>query len=114
MEVSSFNRHINQKYGQYIEQFTILFQRSNESLFLNDIYIKPQYIGRGWGTKIMKEVIDYADKNQLPIELIPAPGSIKPNAMRRLVSFYKKFGFVENDGNSQFDDVAMYRLPKTI
>lgn len=112
IEVGTFNRSIQQKYAQYIEQFNLLYYKEHESLYLNDIYIKPQYLGRGYGTKIMKEIIQFADSKQLPIELVPAPGSIKPNAMRRLVGFYKRFGFVENNGNPQFDDISMYRLPK--
>ena len=26
--------------------------------------------------------------------------------------FYKKFGFIENEGNPLFDDMSMYRLPQ--
>lgn len=111
-EISSFESQLQAKYNEYIEQFHIYYDELNNSIFLSDIYIKEKYKDRGWGTKIMKELCQFADSKKLTIVLIPAPESIHPKAQSRLIRFYRKFGFIENNGNIQFDDMGMYRLPK--
>ena len=45
----------------------------------------------------------------MAISLIP----VSENTFsEKLIEFYKKFGFVENEGNPLFDDMSMYRLPQ--
>lgn len=111
-EVSAFERLLTIKYTKYLEQFHFYYDNSNNSIFLTDIYIRPNYKGKGFGTKIMKELTQFADSKKLPIVLIPISDSLKPNSGRRLVGFYRRFGFIENNGNILFDDMGMYRLPK--
>jgi GNAT superfamily N-acetyltransferase len=111
-EVKSLENSIKSKYAQYLEQFHIYYDEKSNSLFLTDIYIKAQFKGRGWGGKIMKDITDFSDSKKLVVQTIPVAESIRPNAMRRLVNFYKRFGFIENNGNALYDDMGMYRLPK--
>ena len=110
-EVSSFERQIHNKYKQYLEDLYFYYDDKSNSIFISDLYMNPQFKGMGWGTKIMKEICKFADGKNLAVSLIPAAESIHPNTMRRLINFYKKFGFVENNGNTAFDDMSMYRLP---
>ena len=111
-EISNFNSGLSTKYQQYLEQLHFYYDANNNSIFLTDIYMKPQFKGRGFGTKIMKELTAFADQKNLAIVLIPATDSLKSSALRRLVAFYRRFGFIENKGNTLYDDMGMYRLPK--
>jgi GNAT superfamily N-acetyltransferase len=92
-KISAFVSSIKSKYPQLL-QFLIypkITLDDTKSIYLSDLYLKPEFQGKGIGTKIMKEIIDFADKNQLPITLVPAPESIKD--IKRLNRFYQKFGF---------------------
>jgi GNAT superfamily N-acetyltransferase len=111
-EISSLERQLTSKYKQYIEDLYFYYDDKNNSIFISDIYMKQQFKGRGWGTKIMNDICQFADNKKMAIALIPATDSINPSGLRRLVRFYKRFGFIENSGNSTFDDMSMYRLPK--
>lgn len=112
LEVSTFEKQLQLKYGKYLDQFHFYYDISNNSIFLTDIYIKANYMGKGFGTKIMKDLTQFADSKKLPIVLIPVSDSLKPNSGERLVGFYRRFGFIENNGNTLFDDMGMYRLAR--
>jgi GNAT superfamily N-acetyltransferase len=105
---------LRSKYAQVLED--LYFYSEYDMLVLSDIYIKEGYKGRGYGTKIMQELVAFADKEKLPIKLVPAAGDIHGASMKRLKNFYRHFGFVENKDayfDSRFDDeYTMYRLPK--
>ena len=66
----------------------------------------------GSGTKLMNDICSYADKEKKIIILSPSDefGGNK----KRLIEFYKRFGFVENKGkNKEFGIFeSMYRNPK--
>ena len=111
-EVSQFEQELQSKYKIYLEQFHFYYDILSNSIFLSDIYMKPQFKGKGWDTKIIKELVKFADDKKLPIQLIPATDSLKQSSISRLIRFYKKFGFIENKGNPQFDEMGMYRMPK--
>ena len=111
-EISSFERQLHSKYKQYVEDLYFYYDDKNNSIFISDIYMKPQFEGCGWGTKIMNEICQFADSKKMAIALIPATDSINPKNLRRLIHFYRRFGFIENNGNTTFDDMSMYRLPK--
>ena len=61
----------------------------------------------------MQDICDYADKEKKTIILSPSDefGGNK----KRLIDFYKRFGFVENKGKNKefliFE--SMYRLPRS-
>lgn len=94
-----------------------IYAQKNNVLYLSDLYIKPEFKGQGFGTKIMKYITDFADKNNLNIVLIPEPESLKKSAVKRLVNFYKRFGFVINSGKNKDYELSepfgtnMYRYP---
>jgi N-acetylglutamate synthase-like GNAT family acetyltransferase len=100
---------LKEKYGEFLEGLDI-YENKN-SLKLSRIVIKPEYRDSGLGSKIMQDLVDYADQNKKMIALTPSNdfGGNK----NRLVQFYKRFGFKHNKGqykNFEFMD-AMIRYP---
>jgi GNAT superfamily N-acetyltransferase len=94
------------------------YDRSNGSLFLSDLYVKEEHRGTGVGTKVMNSITKFADTENLPIVLIPEPDddNVSP---KKLMDFYKKFGFIINKGKrmdytfSMPFATTMYRMPKS-
>lgn len=108
-KVSILERALQLKYNKYLEDLMFYYDDSINGIFLSDLYIKNEYKGQGYGTKIMNELIKFADIYNMSISLIP----VSENASsEKLIEFYKKFGFIENEGNPLFDDMSMYRLPQ--
>jgi ribosomal protein S18 acetylase RimI-like enzyme len=115
-KVAAFERTLQSLYPE-IDRVGIYFEKSNNALFLSDLYIKEEFRGQGAGSKVMNSITEFADNNNLPIVLIPEPDdeNVSP---KQLISFYKKFGFIVNTGKKKdyaFSDpfaTTMYRLPK--
>lgn len=108
--VGKFENQLQNKYRKFLEELMFYYDAFSKGIFLSDIYIKREFRGLGYGGKVMKELIDFADKNHMPISLIP----VSDDAPRhKLVNFYKQLGFIENAGNTLFDNISMYRLPKS-
>jgi len=81
-------------------------------LELDKIIISEDQRNKGTGTKMMKEVISFADSRGLTIALTPSK-SYGATSVERLKSFYKGLGFVENKGsNKDFSTKqSMLKLP---
>jgi len=108
MYIKRFNSFINEKMYQpsYINKFlkekykdviAKLFIFENEkSLELNIIIIKKEFQNKGYGKKILNDLIEYSNKENKIIHLTPTNefGSNVEN----LKKFYKSFGFVFNKG----------------
>jgi predicted GNAT family acetyltransferase len=100
---------LQQKYGEYLVGLDIYENRT--SLKLSRIIIKPEFRGEGVGSKIMEDLVNYADQNKQMIVLTPS--SDFGGNKNRLVQFYKRFGFKPNKGqykNFEFMD-SMIRYP---
>lgn len=98
------------KYGDFIDGLSIYENRT--SLILSKIVIKEGIRQEGIGSKILLELVNYADKNKQIIALTPS--SDFGGNKNRLVQFYKKFGFKMNKGHYksyEFTD-TMIRYPK--
>jgi len=108
-KVSILERALQLKYNKYLEDLMFYYDDSINGIFLSDLYIKKEYKGQGYGTKIMNELIKFADIYNMAISLIPVSEN---TSSEKLIEFYKKFGFIENEGNPLFDDMSMYRLPQ--
>ena len=114
-KVSTFERTLQSLYPE-IDRVGIYYDRNNGSLFLSDFYIKPEHRGKGVGTKVMNSITEFANGMKLPIVLIPEPDDDNMST-KALINFYKKFGFVVNQGKKKdytFSDpfaLTMYRLP---
>jgi GNAT superfamily N-acetyltransferase len=116
-KVQSFENSLRTKYSG-IKNIG-LYLDNNNSLFLSDLYIKPEFRGQGIGTKIMTDIIKFADGLNLPIVLIPEPDEDNMT-QKQLITFYKKFGFVVNSGRKMDYSlsvpfaVSMVRYPKAV
>ena len=82
---------------------------SSNVLTLQKIIVPDSARGTGIGTQAMSEIIAYADANNKRIALTPS--SDFGGNKKRLIDFYKRFGFVENKGKNKDFEIseAMYR-----
>ena len=107
-ENTSFIKEIKEKYKNSFK--TINIYEYNNKISIDLIIVKEQNSGEG--TKLMKDICEYADKSKKIIILSPSDdfGGNK----KRLIEFYKRFGFVENKGKNKDFEIfeSMYRLPK--
>lgn len=98
-----------QKYGDYLDGIDIY--EKDTSMVLAKIVVKDEFRDTGIGSKVMSDLISYADKNNKIIVLTPS-NSYGGNK-NRLISFYQRFGFKPNKGsnkNFEFRD-SMIRVP---
>jgi GNAT superfamily N-acetyltransferase len=114
-DVEAFEASLAIKYPE-IQKVGMYYETSNNSLFLSDMYIKPEHRGQGIGSKLMADIVEYADRVGLPLVLIPDPdGGMTRN---QLIAFYKKFGFTINTGRKMDYSLSipfattMIRYPK--
>jgi len=116
--INMIENQLIEKYGEYLDQLDI--SETNTSLRLSMIKVKPEYryqksnFGNNLkiGTKVMGDLIRYADANLKIITL--TPDNIDGVNVNNLVQFYKKFGFKMNKGyskNYEYTD-TMIRYPK--
>ena len=107
-ENTSFIKEIKEKYKNSFK--TINIYEYNNKISIDLIIAKEQNSGEG--TKLMKDICEYADKSKKIIILSPSDdfGGNK----KRLIEFYKRFEFVENKGKNKDFEIfeSMYRLPK--
>jgi GNAT superfamily N-acetyltransferase len=81
------------------DEITLEVWDSGERLDLESIIIPKHLRKMGYGTKTMKMVTDYADNMNKPIFLTPDT-SFGGTSIKRLIEFYKKFGFEKNNDKS--------------
>lgn len=101
---------LNGKYAKYLDGLDIY--ENSSSLILTRIIIKKEFRNSGIGTKILEDLVKYADANKQIIALTPA--SDFGGTKNRLIQFYKRFGFKHNQGHHksfQFMQ-SMIRYPK--
>lgn len=81
----------------------------NPSIYLVSIVIKKNKRKQGIGTQVMQELINYANKEKVPITLNPV--DILGTDLKILIPFYLKFGFKMNRSKRRFNE-DMYYIPK--
>jgi GNAT superfamily N-acetyltransferase len=67
----------------------------NNSIILDLIMVKEDKRCKGFGTKVMEKIINYADTHHLNIQLTPSKDY--GSNVRRLRKFYKRFDFQKNN-----------------
>ena len=105
-------QELRNKYIDCLEALDIY--ENKDSLKLTRIIIKKECRDVGIGSKLMTDLINYADSNYKIITLTPS--SDFGGNKNRLIQFYKRFNFKHNKGiykNFQYMD-AMIRYPKKI
>ena len=108
-ENTNFINSIKKKYKEDFSKINIY--EFEDKISIDLIVAKEKNTGAG--SKLMKDICDYADTGNKIIILSPSDefGGNK----KRLIDFYKRFGFVENKGkNKEFSIFeSMYRLPRS-
>ena len=68
---------------------------------------------KGLGTLAMKDLVKIADEFEIMISLSPST-DYGASSIGRLTAFYKRFGFVENNGRNALFQISdsMYRIPR--
>lgn len=87
--------------GEYVElryeSASARIKQKNGKYILTNVVAQER--GLGHGRKLMELVSEYADGNQIDLELIASPSRTMPTntilAYDQLVAFYHKFGFRE-------------------
>lgn len=108
-ENTSFINSIKKKYKDEFSKINIY--EFEDKISIDLIVAKEKNTGAG--SKLMKDICDYADAGNKIIILSPSDefGGNK----KRLIDFYKRFGFVENKGKNKefYIFESMYRLPRS-
>lgn len=91
--VEDFMNDIESRYD--VETF-IHYSKYEKAIILSKIVIPKKSRGKGFGSKIMQELCDLADKHLLQIGLTPS--SDLGGSKTRLIEFYKRFGFKKYKG----------------
>jgi len=114
--VRKLENDIKTKYPA-LDKLGIYMDDRKNSLFLSELYVKKEFRGTGVGSEVMREIVQFADDNHIPIVLIPEPEG--RSSIKNLIKFYRKFGFVINRGkdidyllSEPFSMSSMYRLPR--
>jgi GNAT superfamily N-acetyltransferase len=93
-----------------------LFEDRKGDIKLDTIIIDKDKRGAGVGSKVMNDLIEYADANGKRIKLTPAVQDDfqGTTSQARLKKFYKRFGFIENKGRNKDFEISelMYRDPE--
>lgn len=83
-----------------------------DGIKLDRIIIPKDKRKQGIGSKVMDEIIQYADREQKPIYLTPSK-DFGASSIERLEKFYKKFGFVKKPKSDFSTKETMVRYPVT-
>ena len=96
-KINKFEEKINKKYPDV--NFT-LFTSDCNNIELAFIVVPKKLRHEGIGTTILTKLCKFADKNKMQIYLTPMKKNTGhgTTSRKRLVKFYKRFGFYENKG----------------
>ena len=108
VEPIEFSKQIEKKYGIALD---LTGQLEKGDISLSRLIVPEGKRGEGIGTKVMTDIIEYADRNNKRIVLTPTK-EFGATSVKRLKDLYKRFGFVENKGkNKDFTTKeSMYRV----
>jgi len=104
---SKLQKELQQKYKDVIKSLTI--HENDDCIDLNFIVIKSDEREKGWGEKIMKDIIAYSEKVKKPIIL--SPEDSHGTELTKLENWYRKFGFEYEDGQKYGYLFCMVRNP---
>lgn len=85
---------------EYKNSMIGLVEHKNGDILINAIEVDGQNRGQGIGTKIMKDIIEFADAKGRRILLSPST-DFGATSVSRLNAFYKRFDFVHNRGKNK-------------
>lgn len=120
-KLDAFMRYIREKYPE-LQSFDLMAygpSKDKDVIELNHIMVLKSKRKQGIGTKVMQELVDFADQNNYWITLSVADkdSGIGTTSSGRLYSFYRRFGFVSNHGRNKRYELSiyasMYRKPNS-
>ncbi len=110
--ISAFSKQIEDKYN--LSSFFV--HERPDVITLDMIEVPKADRKQGIGTAVMNELIDYADQTNKRIILTTGKPDDRhgTTSLKRLIKFYKRFGFIENKGRNKDFTISqnMYRDPK--
>ncbi len=91
---------IDKAYGRKHPGTNVDVSHDNKSgdLRVNQLFVPPKQQGKGIGTRVMKGLTKYADKEKKRMTLNQAPD---PGKKAKLAKFYKSHGFQKNSGRKR-------------
>jgi GNAT superfamily N-acetyltransferase len=96
-DINTFCKNVRNKYKNIVQNLNIIVQEENilikkKHLYLVLIRIRKTKRNKGYGSEVMKEIIQYAEENNIPIYLTAT--SMMGSNINKLHSFYLKLGFI--------------------
>lgn len=94
-ELKEFAMYLkNKKYPGIVQDLKLEYNddRNPPHIYLALIRIKKKYRGMGYGSKILKRIIKFAEKHEIDIRLYAT--NIYGSDLDRLYQFYMNHGFV--------------------
>lgn len=90
---------------------SLSYNNTKNTMTLHKIVVPKEQRGTGVGTSVMIEICSLAD--QLGAKLTLTPSADFGGSVNKLITFYSKFGFVQNKGKNKDFEISdsMYRLP---
>ena len=91
---------IDKAYGRKYPGTNVDVSHDNKSgdLRINQLFVPPKQQGKGIGSRIMKGLTKYADKQNKRMTLTQDPD---PGKKAKLAKFYKSHGFQKNSGRKR-------------
>lgn len=91
------------------------FLPSSNAIVLCKLFVKPKDRKSGLGSEAVRGLVELADSFGAEVRLSPST-DFGATSVTRLVTFYKRFGFVANAGHNRDFSVSetMYRKPKAV
>ena len=113
--VSALQAELEQKYN--LKSLFLADMGKRNAIELHSIIVNKEEQGSGTGSKVMQEIIAYADANGKIVVLDPGllDKQHGTTSQSRLRKFYKRFGFIDNKGrnkNYEFRNL-MIRYPQS-
>lgn len=113
--VSALQAELEQKYN--LKSLFLSDMGKRNAIELHSIIVNKEEQGSGTGSKVMQELIAYADANGKIVVLDPGllDKQHGTTSQSRLRKFYKRFGFIDNKGrnkNYEFRNL-MIRYPQS-
>jgi GNAT superfamily N-acetyltransferase len=103
------------KYKNILQNLKLLYITDNgcPHLYLEIIRIRKPARNQGYGSKVMKDIVRFADKNNVQIRLYAL--GIYGSDLKRLYIFYRRFGFflIKNNRNGHFVRNPIKKRKKT-
>lgn len=111
-EIDSLEKQLLSKYP---DLDTLFLTFRNGAISISSIIVNPQARKTGVGTRVMTDIVNYADQHQYRITLTPGQRDDRhgTTSTARLKKFYKQFGFIQNRGRRKDFTISdsMYRDP---